>query len=239
MAFPAATALVDRPGHHLLPRAAFPKDQDRASGVGHQANPLEDLAHGGTTAYDVLEAIALAEFRMKPGDFGWPLSVAPGPCGCGASAPRASPVWLGSRRPLPSGRLRPYRRSHSRTQGSRPHEAPLASPCANRARPSVRGIFRSVTITATPSWRCPIASSPLATGTTPKSSLRSHSAIASRLARSSSTKSTVQGSSGICHVRGSGPSSIISQAGRRAKGCKAESGKSLLPSSPKPSALGP
>src|SRR5579885_2827727 len=67
-----------------------------------------------------------------------------------------------------------------------------ASSLARRSspRPSIRGIFRSVTMTATPSWMCCTADWPSATAITSKPSLRSQSAIASRLRRSSSTSKT-------------------------------------------------
>src|SRR5579884_4285490 len=62
----------------------------------------------------------------------------------------------------------------------------------SNSRPSIRGIFRSVTMTATPSWMCCTAAWPSATAITSKPSLRSQSAIASRLRRSSSTSKTFQ-----------------------------------------------
>ncbi len=57
----------------------------------------------------------------------------------------------------------------------------------SNSMPSVRGIFRSVTMTATPSWMCSIASSPSLTAIGSHPCRSTHSASVSRLAWSSST----------------------------------------------------
>src|SRR5687768_15361899 len=57
---------MDGPRHQLFARARSPADEDGSRGWRHARDDLEDAAHGGRAADELVEVIRLARLSLKP-----------------------------------------------------------------------------------------------------------------------------------------------------------------------------